>query len=145
MMPGRTDQAQSPPIAAVITSATEAMACRQPAEPQVPNERTPRVRVKRSAAPCFELLDIPDVCRFMNSQEFVVGGFTHLPRWAGLDIPGSLQVVQDRNQPLGPLRVFPRHAMLDHPPIRVQGNGHGCSCGLALAGMMGAGTVIHES
>ena len=60
----------------------------------------------------------------MHPQELLVGRFAHVSGWTCVEITGSLQMPQDRLQPLGPLGMPSRNAMFDHSPIRVQGDGH---------------------
>ena len=78
MMSRRTDQAQSPPIAAAhhVRDCLDGRARRQPGRDHRMWEN-PCIGIDRSATPRLELFELADVAGFMNPQELLVGCFAH--------------------------------------------------------------------
>jgi hypothetical protein len=78
----------------------------------------PRVGVEHAAAALFELDDTAQVSVTVNSAQFLVRSLANQATRAAREIPGPLEVAQNRLEPFGSLGMAARNAVINHAPIR---------------------------
>ena len=128
MMPRGADQAEGAAVAALhhVRDGLDRRAGGQPCGHHR-MRKDPGVGIQRRRRPEPREPRSPEVLRLVNPQQLVPGRLADAAGGAGAGIAGPLQMAEDRLEPLGTLGVPSRDAMLDHPPVRVQGDGHGSS------------------
>ncbi len=86
-----------------------------------------RYRGRASRRPGIEVHDLGEVFGRVDPPQLLDGRLAGRDARAGVVKPLALELAEDRLEPLGALRMMRGHAVLDHPPIREECDGHGSS------------------
>jgi hypothetical protein len=87
----------------------------------------PCVSVQGTSSTSLEKLDLPEVPGLMDPEQLLLGSLSDSTGRASVHVTSSLEMAEDCLETFGTFGVPSRDAMLDHPSIGVQSDGHGSS------------------